>query len=87
MGLAIDFLDVGVYGPVDRLEDRPKNSNQPNPAKADLFRSEVSRVRSQLQNRMRGFPSWVSHSLSNTFLALAFMKTAFIGRTTAHLTA
>jgi hypothetical protein len=48
MGLPVDFLDVGIYGPVDRLEDRPKNSSQPNRAKADLFRSEVSRVKSQL---------------------------------------
>jgi hypothetical protein len=23
MGLAFDFLDLGIYGPVDRLEDRP----------------------------------------------------------------
>lgn len=74
MGLSVDFLDVGIYGHVDRLEDRPKNSNRPDPTKADLFRSEVSRVKSQLLNRMRGFPSWVPHSLSNTFLALVFMK-------------
>ena len=74
MGLPVDFLDVGIYGPVDRLENQPKNSNQPNPAKAGLFRSEVGRVKSQLKNRMRGFPSWVLHSLSNAFSALAFMK-------------
>ena len=48
MGLPVDFLDVGIYGPVDRMEDRPKNSNQPNPAKDDLFRSEVNRVKGQL---------------------------------------
>mgnify|MGYP001581401832 CR=1 FL=1 len=48
MGLPVDFLDVGVYGTVDRLEDRTANINQPNPAKANLFRSEVSRVKSQL---------------------------------------
>jgi hypothetical protein len=48
MGLAVDFLDVGIYGPVDRLEDRPKNSSRSNPAKADLFRGEVSCVRCQL---------------------------------------
>ncbi len=48
MGLPVDFLDVGINDLVDRLEDRPKNSNQPNPAKADLFCSEVSRVKSQL---------------------------------------
>ena len=48
MGLPVDFLDVGIYGPVDRLEDRTANINQPNPAKADLFRSEVSCVKSQL---------------------------------------
>ena len=29
MGLPVDFLDVGIYDPVDRLEDRSKNSNQP----------------------------------------------------------
>ena len=48
MGLPVDFLDDGIFGPVDRLEDRPKNSNKSNPAKADLFRSEVSRLKSQL---------------------------------------
>lgn len=48
MGFPVDFLDVGIYNSVDRLEDRPKNSNQPNPAKPGLFRSEVSRVKSQL---------------------------------------
>ena len=48
MGRSIDFLDVGIYGPVDRLEDKTANISQPNPAKADLFRSEVSRVKSQL---------------------------------------
>jgi len=29
MGLPVDFLDVDIYNPVDRLEDRFKNSNQP----------------------------------------------------------
>ena len=47
MGLPVDFLDVGISYEVDSMDDRPKNSNQPNPAKADLFRSEVSRVKSQ----------------------------------------
>jgi len=48
MGLPVDFLDVGIYGSIDRLEDRTKKQNQPTPAKADLFHSEVSRVKSQL---------------------------------------
>ena len=48
MGLPVDFLDMGISYEVDRLEDRLKNSNQPNPAEADLFRSKVSRVKSQL---------------------------------------
>jgi hypothetical protein len=28
MGPSVDFLDLGIYGPVDRIEDRSKNSNQ-----------------------------------------------------------
>ena len=47
MGLTVDFLDMGISYEVDRMDDRPKNSNQPHPAKADLFRSEVSRVKNQ----------------------------------------
>ena len=45
MGLPVDFLDVGIYGHVNRLENRPKNSNQPNPVKDDLIQSEVSRAK------------------------------------------
>ena len=55
MGLPVDFLDFGIYGPVDRLEDRPKNSNQPNHAKAGLFRSEESRKKPALEPNER-FP-------------------------------
>jgi hypothetical protein len=29
MGLPVDFLDMGFFVPVDRLEDRPKKVPQP----------------------------------------------------------
>jgi hypothetical protein len=45
MGHTIDFLDIHIYDPVDRLEDRPRSSSQPNPAKAHLLRSQVSHTK------------------------------------------
>jgi hypothetical protein len=45
MGLPVDFLDVGIFGQINRVKNRPKNWNQPNSAKDDLFHSEVSRVK------------------------------------------
>ena len=48
MGLTVDFLDMGISYEVDRMDDRPRNSNQPNPARADQLSSEVSRVKNQL---------------------------------------
>jgi hypothetical protein len=44
MGLTVDILDMGISYEVDRMDDRPKNSNQPNHAKADLLSSEVGRA-------------------------------------------
>lgn len=41
MGFPVDFLDMGIYGPLDREDNRPKNSYQPNPAKEDLIRADV----------------------------------------------
>jgi hypothetical protein len=48
MGLPVDILDVGISYEVDRIDNRPKNSNQPNPAKAELLSSEVSCKKNQL---------------------------------------
>ena len=36
MGLPVDFLDVGIYDPVDHLEDRTRDSNKPNAAEGEL---------------------------------------------------
>jgi hypothetical protein len=48
MGHPVGFPDMGVHGPVDRLEDTTADINQPNLSNADLFRSEVSCVNDQL---------------------------------------
>jgi hypothetical protein len=69
MGLTVDFLDMGISYEVDRMDDRPKNSNQPNPAKADLLSSEVSRAKASFRTEYGGSQTGSSHSMSKRLLS------------------